>query len=242
MLKLVNFVNGSAEVLASMGIGIVVDNLLDVESKFRQIKSDYNLLAPEQKIKFDFAYSEWQKEKARLDQLAEEREREQEEQKQKREVELLKKIEELDKNKEDDSSLPVEKMRDSPAKLKKMLDIYKAGHPFADSSFKADKAILPEEIRTLCRGFVRPDADCFLIDDSETAFDVKQGAIGNCYMISAIGILSKKQIDKMIGVGEWENPVGAYMVRFKKMGRDLYVIVDDQLAVGLDSGWLLGHS
>lgn len=92
MLKLVNFVTMSGDILASMGIGIVVDNLLDLESKFRQIKSDYNLLAPEQKIKFDFAYSEWEKEKAKNDQLAEEKDREQEEQKQKREAELLKKL------------------------------------------------------------------------------------------------------------------------------------------------------
>jgi|JI6StandDraft_1071083.scaffolds.fasta_scaffold126861_2 hypothetical protein len=46
MLKLVNFVSTSGDILASMGIGIVVDSLLDLESKFRQIKSDYNLLAP----------------------------------------------------------------------------------------------------------------------------------------------------------------------------------------------------
>jgi hypothetical protein len=71
MHKLVAFVNGSADILASMGILIIVDNILDLESKYRQVKSDYNLLAPEQKIKFDFAFAEWQKERAKSDQIAE---------------------------------------------------------------------------------------------------------------------------------------------------------------------------
>lgn len=32
------------------------------------------------------------------------------------------------------------------------------------------------------------------------------------------------------------------MVRFKKMNRDIYVIIDDQFAVGADNEWLLGRS
>jgi hypothetical protein len=71
MLKLVTFVNRSADILASIGIVIIVDNVLDIESKYRQAKSDYNLLAPEQKIKFDFAFSEWQNGRAKKDQMDE---------------------------------------------------------------------------------------------------------------------------------------------------------------------------
>jgi hypothetical protein len=133
-------------------------------------------------------------------------------------------------------------MRDSPAKLKKMLDVFKSGNPFNDPNFKQDKSMLPAEIRSICRGFSRPDPDCFLVDDSDNAYDVRQGAIGNCYMISAIGILAKKYCEKMLGINEWQNPYGAYMVRFKKMGRDIYVIIDDQFAVGVDNSWLLGRS
>lgn len=46
----------------------------------------------------------------------------------------------------------------------------------------------------------------------------------------------------MLGVGVWENPKGAYMVKFNKQGRDIYVIVDDQFAVAPDNDWLFGSS
>jgi hypothetical protein len=46
-----------------MGVAIVVDGMLDLEGKYRQISSDYNLLATEQKIKFDFYMKEWEKER-----------------------------------------------------------------------------------------------------------------------------------------------------------------------------------
>lgn len=63
MIKLVTFVNSSQEILIRMGVAIVVDGMLDLEGKYRQISSDYNLLAPEQKIKFDFYMKEWEKER-----------------------------------------------------------------------------------------------------------------------------------------------------------------------------------
>jgi hypothetical protein len=132
-------------------------------------------------------------------------------------------------------------MRDSPAKLKKMLDTYKGNNFYSDPIFKADKVILPEDIRTQCRNFSRPQVESFLMDDSDGAFDVRQGAIGNCYLISAIGILSRKYCEKLLGIGEWECPTGAYMVRLKKLGRDIYVIIDNQFPVGVDDTWLLGR-
>lgn len=94
-------------------------------------------------------------------------------------------------------------MRDSPAKLRKMMDVYKVGNLFTDPNFKADKEILPADIRPLCRAFIRPTPDCFLMDDSDNSYDVKQGLIGNCYMISSIGILNRKYCEKMLGIGEW---------------------------------------
>lgn len=85
--------------------------------------------------------------------------------------------------------------------------------------FKADKSILPEYLRNQCKGFTRPSADSYLMDESDISVDVKQGMIGDCYLISAIGILGLKNLRKMLGIGEWENPKGAYMVKFKKLGR-----------------------
>lgn len=86
MLRLVNFVNSSQDILTRMGVAIVVDSMLDLEGKYRQISSDYNLLAPEQKIKFDFYFKEWEKEKEENDKKAEEKDQKQEEEKRKRDA------------------------------------------------------------------------------------------------------------------------------------------------------------
>ncbi len=68
-------------------------------------------------------------------------------------------------------------------------------------------------------------------------------------MISAIGVLDSNTLKKILGniyhyragIGEWKNAEGAFMVRFKKYGKDLYVITDSRFpSVGGDE-WLLGE-
>ena len=34
---------------------------------------------------------------------------------------------------------------------------------------------------------------------------VRQGYIGDCYLISAIGVLDTKNLKRILGVGEWKN-------------------------------------
>ncbi len=64
---------------------------------------------------------------------------------------------------------------------------------------------------------------------------VKQGYIGDCYLISAIGVLDIRILKKILGIlliilgiGEWKNAQGAYMVQFKKYGKDVHIIVDSK--------------
>jgi hypothetical protein len=71
---------------------------------------------------------------------------------------------------------------------------------------------------------------------------VKQGYIGDCYLISAIGTLGVENIKKILGLQnkEWKNPNGAYMVKFKKYGKDIYIIIDDQFPTSGGTNWLFG--
>ncbi len=34
---------------------------------------------------------------------------------------------------------------------------------------------------------------------------VRQGYLGDCYLISAIGVLDNKTIKKILGINEWKN-------------------------------------
>ena len=59
---------------------------------------------------------------------------------------------------------------------------------------------------------------------------VRQGKLGDCYLISAIGALGKDRIKKILG-DSVNNPPGAYMVKFNKFNRDIHVIIDNQFPV-----------
>lgn len=59
---------------------------------------------------------------------------------------------------------------------------------------------------------------------------VRQGMIGNCYLISAIGVLGRDRIKEII-VDSAECPPGCYMVKFNKFNKDIYIIVDDYFPV-----------
>ncbi len=41
----------------------------------------------------------------------------------------------------------------------------------------------------------------------------------------------KKYLNEMLGIGKWVNPKGGYMVKFRKINKDIYVIIDDQFPV-----------
>ena len=85
----------------------------------------------------------------------------------------------------------------------------------------------------------RPELGEVLASGGINADDVKQGAIGDCYLISSLGVLGEKRIMSALGSGEgekdeqkkWTNRKGAYMVRFYKFGKEFYIIVDDQIPV-----------
>lgn len=73
--------------------------------------------------------------------------------------------------------------------------------------------------------------------------EVRQGMIGDCYLISAIGVLGKDRIRKIIS-DPAECPPGAYMVKFSKFGKEIYVIIDDNFPVVDTQGeneWIFGR-
>lgn len=70
---------------------------------------------------------------------------------------------------------------------------------------------------------------------------VKQGYIGDCYLISAIGVLDSTNIKRILGVDEWKNADGSFMVRFKKYGKDIYVIIDNRFPSSGGDEWLFGR-
>jgi hypothetical protein len=112
----------------------------------------------------------------------------------KREEELKKKLE---VQQVDDSSLPVEKMNDSPAKMKKLAETL--NQPYVDPTFDASNKSLPDNAKSECKEWTRPGSDAVLINEN-AAMSVKQGYIGDCYLISAIGVLDVRTLKKILGM------------------------------------------
>jgi hypothetical protein len=76
-------------------------------------------------------------------------------------------------------------------------------------------------------------------------FDVKQGRIGDCYLVSSMGVLGDTWLRAAVGMGEaegWTNQKGAYMIRFYKFLKKIYVIVDDQLPVDHHDSFVFARS
>jgi Calpain family cysteine protease len=73
-----------------------------------------------------------------------------------------------------------------------------------------------------------PNKTCVLYKDKVSALDVKQGALGDCYFLSAISVLGDVNVVDMIKTkeGEWQK-TGCFCVRFYREGQEEYVIVDD---------------
>lgn len=65
---------------------------------------------------------------------------------------------------------------------------------------------------------------------------MRQGKIGDCYLISSLGVLGDKWILPALGYSpedgkSWTNQKGAYMVKFFKFSKEIYVTIDDYLPV-----------
>ena len=133
-------------------------------------------------------------------------------------------------------------MRDSPKKFMKMKETLTTD--YIDHGFSAGDQNLPPNVKAQCKGWKRPSTDSVVLKDGKSGMSVRQGSIGDCYLISAIGALGRERIKQILGEPS-SYPPGAYMVKFNKFNRDIHVIVDSQFPVystDSENKWLFGRS
>jgi len=80
----------------------------------------------------------------------------------------------------------------------------------------------------------RKGNDYSLFTDGVDVNDVRQGALGDCYFLSALTVLRNEDVrDKFYTIDnteEWRE-CGAFCVRFYDEGKEDFVIIDDNFVI-----------
>lgn len=131
-------------------------------------------------------------------------------------------------------------MPDCKYKYQCILARSKAGKgKYTDIKFTADRKSIGDSVisnnlgnRTVEWKRMSDDQNNVLFKDGVDVNDVVQGALGNCYYLSALGVLGNtKTRDKFYIVSsedEWKW-CGALCIKFYENGKEDYVIIDDML-------------
>jgi hypothetical protein len=87
-------------------------------------------------------------------------------------------------------------------------------------------------------GWRRPGPEATLIEGEVSPEDIKQGALGDCYFLSALTVLGQERVENsFIDCFPDDPKVGAYCLRFFKDNTEEFVVVDDQFPVDENGNW-----
>ncbi len=79
----------------------------------------------------------------------------------------------------------------------KIIDQLLPNKRFVDESFAGDDIL--DRLKSNVSGWRRPKKEEQLVSGGFSPYDVKQGAIGDCYLISSMGVLGEKWIRAALG-------------------------------------------
>lgn len=186
-------------------------------------------------LKEDFVQEELEKEDAirEKERIEEEKDRERQERLAEMSDAKRQKLQNLDPN------MPIDDMPDCDVKYEKILAEYaKSGEQFTDKQFPTTNDSLGQGClnRGVAKWMRASEMDGMIIfQDKIDARDVVQGALGDCYFLSAMSVLGSDNVRKTIrskddnNKNEWK--CGAFWVRFYKNGEIEDVIIDDYFPV-----------
>lgn len=92
-------------------------------------------------------------------------------------------------------------------------------------------------------GWKRPEASCQRFISGYSPSDVLQGALGDCYFLSALSVLGEDRTKEIfISKEEEDFKVGAVLLKFKVNDEDFFVIIDTMFPVNSDGKWAFASS
>ena len=140
------------------------------------------------------------------------------------------------------TNVPIDEMVDSVEKFKKIIEQFKAtGEKFVDKQFPANDSSLGSHTISNTKGWKRAEG-LSIYDGKVTANNVRQGAIGDCYFLSAISVLGNKRLMDMFIETNPDPKCGAYLMKFFRYGDPIYVIVDEFFPINEEGKWAFAQT
>jgi hypothetical protein len=241
VLFLNNLINAKKVELKAFGINISIPDGASTLEKYTRAKVQIDKLDPMKRIRFESIKEQYQFELEEEKQLREEREKAEKEaaeiraQRSKELFQARKEMKEAQKNMVD---VPIDEMIDGRKKYTKILEQYKVtGQKFIDAQFPADENSLGPHCKQNVAGWKRAGDECTVIEGGVTIEDVKQGALGDCYFLSALTVLGTQRVQDVFVDFDPSVKCGAYLIKFYNGEKKMYVIVDDFFPVDCDGNW-----
>ena len=237
---LFRFIEVKNHALIAADIHISIPSKGKQQYKYAKVLSQIQKLSPEKIVLFRslkeaYVQEELEKEDAIREQAR--IEQEEEEKRQERLAKMSEEKRELLKN--IDLTKPLKEIPDCEQKYYKILEeVSKNNELYTDEQFPADDSSLGEGCmnRGVARWIRASEMDnCMLYKGEIDPRDVFQGALGDCYFLSAMSVLGDVNVKKIIKFKNTGNPdewrCGAFWVTFYKNGQVEDVIIDDYFPV-----------
>ncbi|CAG9327882.1 unnamed protein product [Blepharisma stoltei] len=246
--------------LKAFGIQINLGPRGSIFEKYQRAKEQLEKLNPIQRIRFESIKEQYKVELAEERKIIKKRESVERKAMLKR-METAKKIhEQRQKAKQEQQNrqdIPIDEMVDSPEKYQKIVERFRATHEkFIDKQFPADKKSLGEKSSHFVSGWKRAGDESTLYEGGVSPEDIKQGALGDCYFLSALCVLgvnpkeqpnnaSGESLNRVENIFKGEKPdpkCGAYIMKFYRNGDEVYIIVDDVFPINEQGEWAFART
>lgn len=138
----------------------------------------------------------------------------------------------------------IEKMSDSMEKYQMIKNYYqKTQQKYTDSNFPPNERSLGNTSAPLVSAWKRPDSSCKRFISGYSPSDVLQGALGDCYFLSALSVIGDEKVQSLFVSKEEEDfEIGAVLVKFKINNEDFYVIIDTLFPLNSEGNWAFACS